>query len=148
MALALKARKQGGPFVFAIIGDGESQEGQIWEAAMSAPQFKLDNLICFTDYNKMQIDGTITDIMELEKLEQKWDAFNWHTQRINGHDFEAIEAAITTAKSVKGKPSMIIMDTIKGKGCACAEGLLSSHNMPITKEQLEEAIHVLNGECE
>lgn len=147
MALALKTQKQDNVSVFAIIGDGESQEGQIWEAAMSAPHFKLDNLICFTDYNKMQIDGTITDIMELEKLEQKWDSFNWHTQRIDGHDFNAMEEAVRTAKSVKGKPSMIILDTIKGKGCACAEGQLSSHNMPITKEQLEEAIHILNGEC-
>jgi len=128
---------------FAIIGDGESQEGQNWEAAMCASQYGLDNLIAFTDYNKMQIDGTISDVMELEDLSARWAAFGWHVQKIDGHDFEAIEGAIESAKQTPGKPSMIILDTIKGKGCSFAEGKLSSHNMPISHEQLNEALAAL-----
>ncbi|NQT60836.1 MAG: transketolase [Bacteroidetes bacterium] len=129
--------------VFAIIGDGESQEGQIWESAMTAPMFGLDNLIAFTDFNKMQIDGETAEIMNIEKLEAKWDSFGWHTQRVDGHDFSAIEQAVEQAKATTGKPSMIILDTIKGKGCPAAENKVSSHNMTISPEQLEEALTAL-----
>ena len=129
--------------VFAIIGDGESQEGQNWEAAMSAAQYKADNLIAFTDYNHMQIDGTVNDVMNIEALKEKWSAFGWYTQEIDGHDFNQIEDAIKAAKAQKGKPSMIILNTIKGKGCSFAEGKVGSHNMPISKEQLEEALLTL-----
>ena len=129
--------------VFAIIGDGESNEGQNWEAAMSAGQYKLDNLIAFTDYNKMQIDGMTSDIMNLDNLAHKWKAFGWHTQQIDGHDFSAIEKAVDEAKAGNGVPSMIILDTIKGKGCSFAENKLSSHNMPVTGEQLQQALSAL-----
>jgi transketolase len=139
-ALTLDKRKN---YVFAIIGDGESQEGQNWEAAMSASQYKADNLIAFTDYNHMQIDGTVNDVMNLDALKDKWSAFGWYTQEIDGHDFNQIEDAIKAAKAQKGKPSMIILNTIKGKGCSFAEGKVGSHNMPISKEQLEEALLAL-----
>jgi len=129
--------------VFAIIGDGESQEGQNWEAAMAASKFKLNKLIAFTDYNKMQIDGYTKDIMPLDDLEAKWTAFGWNTKRINGHDFEALDSAIDDARTSENKPTMIILDTIKGKGCTFAEGQLTNHNMAFTYEQAKEAIKAL-----
>jgi transketolase len=133
--------------VYAIIGDGESQEGQVWEAAMTAPMFKLDNLIAFTDFNKMQIDGKTADIMNIEKLEAKWSAFGWHTQRINGHDFVELDKAVAAAREASGTPSMIILDTIKGKGCPAAESKVSSHNMPLSADDLEEALSALTAEA-
>ncbi len=142
IALATRLDKRNN-HVFVIIGDGESQEGQNWEAAMSAAQFRLGNLIAFTDYNHMQIDGTVMDVMNIESLTDKWSSFGWNAIKIDGHDFVQIQKAIDDAKLVSGKPSMIILDTIKGKGCSFAEGKVSSHNMPITKEQLEEALSVL-----
>jgi len=129
--------------VFTIIGDGESQEGQNWEAAMAASQFKLNKLIAFTDYNKMQIDGYTRDIMPIDDLEAKWNSFGWNTVRIDGHDFEALDKAIDEARKSKDKPSMIIMDTIKGKGCTFAEGQLTNHNMAFTYDQAKEAIKAL-----
>jgi transketolase len=129
--------------VFAIIGDGESQEGQNWEAAMAASQFKLNNLIAFTDYNKMQIDGYTKDIMPIDDLEAKWKAFGWNTYRINGHDFSALDNTIDSARQSFDKPIMIILDTIKGKGCSFAEGKLNNHNMPFTYEEAKEAIKIL-----
>ena len=142
IALALKLDKRDSR-VFAIIGDGESQEGQNWEASMSAAQFKADNLIAFTDYNHMQIDGEVQDVMNLDSLVDKWSSFGWNTVKINGHDFNQIEEAIHAASLVKDKPSMIILETIKGRGCSFAEGKLGSHNMPVSKEQLEEALLAL-----
>lgn len=130
-------------YLFAIIGDGESQEGQIWEAAMFAGSRKLDHLIAFTDSNKMQIDGEVCDINAISPLDKKWEAFNWHVQVIDGHDVMAIKEAILEAKKHKGKPSMIILNTIKGKGAAFSEGQVNSHNMPVTKEMSDEAIERL-----
>jgi len=127
-------------YVYTIIGDGESQEGQIWEASMFAGNNGLDHLIAFTDYNKMQIDGETKDINSVAPLDQKWQAFNWHVQVIDGHDIEAIQEAISQAKKTSGKPSMIILNTIKGKGASFCEGDVGSHNMPVTKEMCDEAI--------
>lgn len=142
MATAIKL-DQGDNFVYAIVGDGESQEGQIWEAAMFAGQQKLDTMIAFTDYNKMQIDGTVEDINAIGPLDKKWEAFNWHVQVVDGHDVLAIDEAINNAKEAKGKPSMIILNTVKGKGAFFCEGQLGSHNMPVTKEMAQEAIERL-----
>lgn len=133
-------------YVYAIIGDGESQEGQVWEASMFAPQQKLSRLIAFTDYNKMQIDGMTKDIIDIDSLEAKWLSFGWHVQRIDGHNFYALEDAVRRAKEEICRPSMIILDTIKGKGCCFAENKLSSHNMPVTEEQYKEALQALEGE--
>ncbi|MEI6386621.1 MAG: transketolase [Spirochaetota bacterium] len=129
--------------IFAIIGDGESDEGQVWEAAMSAAHYRLGNLIAFTDYNKMNIDGLTSEIINLDDLGAKWRAFNWNVQRVDGHDLAAIDEAITLARLEVDRPSMIILDTIKGKGVSIAEGKLSSHNMAISKEETRLALKEL-----
>ena len=131
--------------VFCIIGDGESDEGQNWEAAMFAAQNKLSNLIAFTDYNKMQIDGTTKEVMDLDDLEARWKSFGWFVRRSDGHDFAAMHKAISEAGSQDGKPSMIILDTIKGKGASFCEGKLEGHNMPVTMEMAEQASAALGG---
>lgn len=144
VGMATAVKMDNSPFyVFSVIGDGESQEGQIWEAAMFAGNHGLDHLISFTDYNKMQIDGEINEINDVSPLDKKWEAFNWHVQVINGHDVIQIIEAIENAKKVIGKPSMIIMNTIKGKGADFAEGKVDSHNMPVSKEMAAQAIERL-----
>jgi len=141
MALAVKL-DEADIDVYAMIGDGESQEGQIWEAAMFAGNQGLDRLIAFTDYNRMQIDGTTGDINDLEPLADKWKAFGWDVQSIDGHDVMAISKAIDKAKTAK-KPAMIILNTVKGKGASFCEGKTSSHNMPVTMDMVEQAIKEL-----
>jgi transketolase len=131
-------------YVYTLIGDGESQEGQIWEAAMLGGNRHLDNLIAFCDFNNLQIDGTTDEINSLRPMDMKWEAFGWHTQVIDGHDVEAILNAIQVAKATKGKPSMIIMNTIKGKGAYFAENQVGSHNMPVTEEQWTTACSMLD----
>ncbi|MCG8571899.1 MAG: transketolase [Spirochaetes bacterium] len=130
--------------VYCIIGDGESNEGQVWEAAQAAAQFKMSNLIAFTDYNKMEIDGYMQDIMNIEDLNSKWLSFGWFVQRINGHNFAELSNAIERAKAEPYRPSMIIMDTIKGKDCFFCENDLGSHNMPFDYEKAQEAIRRLD----
>ncbi|TVP85485.1 MAG: transketolase [Acholeplasmataceae bacterium] len=145
VGMALAAQMDKAPFkVYAIISDGESQEGQIWEAAMFAGNRKLDHLIAFTDYNKMQIDGNISTFNDVSPLDKKWEAFNWHVQVVDGHDVMALIDAIEIAKKTEGMPSMIIMNTIKGKGAFFCEGDPASHNMPVTMEMAREAIERLD----
>lgn len=147
MGMAVAARMdRKNLYVYTIIGDGESQEGQIWEAAMFAGSNQLDNVIAFTDYNKMQIDGYIEDINGLEPLDQKWKAFGWHVQSIDGHDIKSILDAIDNAKSSKGKPSMILLNTTKGKGCYFCENLVTSHNRAITEDEWKKALELLEKE--
>jgi transketolase len=129
--------------VYVIIGDGESNEGQIWEAALSAAHFGLSNIIAFTDYNKMQIDGLTGEIMDLEDLAEKWRAQRWFVQRVNGHSFEEMDTAVCSAKAEKDRPSMIICDTVKGKGAHFAEGLVANHNMQVDYRTAREAIALL-----
>ena len=131
--------------VYCIIGDGESDEGQVWEAAMFASQYRLDKLIAFTDYNRMQIDGPTAEIMDLGSLKAKWEAFGWFTQEVNGHDMEAMDEAIERAKATTGRPSMIVLDTVKAKGFSLAEGQVSSHNMSFSYEDAQKAIAALKG---
>lgn len=146
IALGSRLRKDGAN-IYAIIGDGESQEGQIWEAAMYAGHQKLDNLIAFTDYNKMQLDNYISEINELAPLDKKWEAFGWKVWVIDGNDVDAIDKAITEAKEYKGKPKMIIMDTVKGKGVSYVENaLVGSHSMSITPEMRAQGIKEIRGE--
>jgi len=145
MAIAAKMDKRD-MYIYSIIGDGESQEGQIWEAAMLAGNRGLDNFIAFTDYNKMQIDGYTQDINGLEPLSAKWEAFGWHVQSIDGHDIEQILYSVRLAKDFKGSPSMIILNTIKGKGGYFCENQVTSHNMTITKEMWQRAIELLDKE--
>lgn len=137
--------KQDGSYIFSIIGDGESQEGQIWEAAMYAAHKKLDNLIAFTDNNKFQIDGETKDINSIDNLFDKWLSFGWDVHEIDGHNTALIYETIIKAKQTKNKPSMIILNTIKGKGVSFVENAgVANHNMKISQEQLELAIKELN----
>jgi transketolase len=132
--------------VYLILGDGESNEGQIWEGAMAAAHFKLNNLIAFTDCNGLQIDGPVAEVMGLEDLSAKWRAFGWSVQRVDGHSFSQLEDAIIRAKAEENCPSMIILDTVKGKGIPFAEGTVESHNTPVTREQCVEAVAALRAE--
>jgi transketolase len=125
---------------YCIIGDGESQEGQVWEAAMCAPKYKLDNLVCFIDNNKVQLDGFVADIMPIEPIADKWKAFGWHVISIDGHDFDQIFAALDEARATKGKPTFIIADTVKGKGVSFMENKVDWHGVAPTAEQAEAAI--------
>lgn len=131
--------------VYCLIGDGESQEGQIWEAALSAPKFKLDNLVCILDYNKAQIDGYVSDVMPIEPIADKWVAFGWNVISVDGHDFGQIIDALEEAKRVKGKPTFILADTVKGKGVSFMEGKVDWHGVAPSAAQAEEAIRELQG---
>jgi transketolase len=117
--------------VFCIIGDGESNEGQIWEAALFAGHQKLDNLIAITDYNKLQIDGFTSDLLNLEPLRDKWRAFGWETLEMDGHDWDSVYDALQAASAVRGKPVMIVAHTVKGKGCSVVENKAESHNIKV-----------------
>lgn len=144
VGMALSAKYRGkGYFTYVMVGCAEHNEGILWEAAMSGYKFKLDNLIAIVDYNKLQLDGYNDEVMPIEPLEDKWQAFNWHTQRINGHDIEQIISAIEKAKSKKGIPSVIIADTIKGKGISYMEDKCGWHGKAPDKNEYECAIKEL-----
>lgn len=117
--------------VFCIIGDGESNEGQNWEAAMFAGHNELDNLVAITDYNKLQIDGFTDEVLTLEPLTDKWRAFGWEVFEMDGHDWDDVHAKLNAAKAVTGKPAMIIAHTIKAKGCSVVENTPGSHNVKV-----------------
>jgi len=117
--------------VFCIIGDGESEEGQIWESAMFAAHHGLDNLTAITDYNRLQIDGFTHDILDLEPLTDKWRAFGWEVLETDGHDWEDIYRTIQEATAVRGRPVMIIAHTVKAKGCKAVENKAESHNIKV-----------------
>lgn len=135
-------------YTYLILGDGEIQEGQVWEAVMCAAQQKVDHLIAFVDCNKQQLDGFTKNINDLGDIGSKFESFGWHEQTIDGHSVEEIYNAIEEAKENKGKPSVIVLDTIKGKGCGFAEGVLNNHHMNVSKEQMEESLKVLEKELE
>lgn len=143
MAKASKIKKDNA-YIYSIVGDGESQEGQVWEAAMAAAQFRLNNLIAFVDNNKLQIDGNTENVMRVAPMEEKWTAFGWNVQSVDGHDVAAIHNAIIEAKKVKDKPSMIILNTIKGKGVAFIEAMgAANHSMPVSNEDRLKALEEL-----
>ena len=130
--------------VYCVIGDGESDEGQVWEAAMYAAHRRLDNLIAFTDRNRLQIDGETESVMKLGDLAAKWAAFGWYVQSVPGHDLAAMDAAVAQAQVLAdGRPSMIVLETIKGKGCSFCEGDPANHNMAVTMDQARAAIAAL-----
>jgi transketolase len=129
--------------VFCILGDGEQQEGQVWEAAMYAAAQKLDNLVAILDDNGMQIDGMTGDINSVRPMEQRWSAFGWATTVIDGHDFGELEKAFAFAGNTRGQPTAIVMNTVKGKGISIAENKCASHSMSFTPEQIEEALREL-----
>ena len=129
--------------VYVLLSDGECEEGQTWEAALSAAQFKLDNLTAVVDRNRQQLDGWTRDIVDLEPLAEKWRAFGWHTIETDGHNFKQILAAFEKAKTVKGKPTVIIAHTIKGKGVSFMENNLDFHGKAPTAEEAERALKEL-----
>lgn len=126
--------------VFCMIGDGEIQEGQIWEALLSAPKFKLDNLCVILDYNKSQIDGYVRDVMDIEPIKEKLMAFKWNVIEINGHNFDEIENAINKFKSTKEKPTFIVAHTIKGKGVSFMEDNVEWHGKAPNAKETELAL--------
>ena len=131
--------------VYTVLGDGECQEGSVWEAAMLAAHYKLDNLVAMIDFNGLQIGGNITDVMNPTPFDKKFEAFGWHTIVIDGHNFEEIEAALNEARTVKGKPTVIICKTAKGKGVSYMENNYKWHgNAPKTAEY-EQAMNELNA---
>lgn len=131
--------------VYSILGDGELQEGQVWEALMSAAHYKLDNLTAFLDHNGLQIDGKITDVMSPEPVADKFRAFGWKVIDIDGHDYEQIIKAINTAKETKGMPTMVVAKTIKGKGVSYMENEAGWHGSAPNKEQRDQAIAELDA---
>jgi len=131
--------------VYCLLGDGEIQEGQVWEAAMTASHYNLDNLCAIIDNNGLQIDGHCCDVMCVEPIVNKWAAFGWHVLDINGHDMDAIVSALNEAETLKGKPTMIVARTVKGKGVSFFEGKVEYHGLAPTHEELEKALKELKG---
>lgn len=142
IALGQKIKKEDSN-TFVVIGDGESQEGQIWEGAETAAQWKLNNLIAFTDLNKLQLDGPTSDIVSMDNIDTRWLGFGWHVQRIDGHDISAIDRAVAAAKNVCDRPSMIILDTQKAHGFIPGENTTKNHSMAFNEEAAEDAIKAL-----
>ena len=142
--MALSAKAYGNDYrVYTIVGDGESEEGQVWEAAMFAAHYKLDNLVAVVDWNGLQIDGPVTEVMNPTPHDEKFRAFGWHVISIDGHNFAEIEAAFEEAKTVKGKPTVIIARSVKGKGVSYMENKCEWHGQAPKEEQYKIAISEL-----
>jgi len=142
MALSGKLQKKD-YHVFVIIGDGESQEGSIWEASMAAPNFKLDNLTAILDYNHLQNDYSVDDIMPIHPAVDKWQAFGWHVLDIDGHDMAQVVQALEEAKSHQGTPTMIVANTVKGKGVSYMENVCEWHGKAPCQEEADQALKEL-----
>ena len=139
--MALSAKAYGNDYrVYTVVGDGESEEGQVWEAAMFAAHYKLDNLCAVVDWNGLQIDGPVAEVMNPTPHDEKFRAFGWHVISIDGHSFSEIEAAFEEAKTVKGKPTVIIAKTIKGKGVSYMENKCEWHGQAPKEEQYNIAV--------
>lgn len=145
MAYAGKLDKKGYK-VYCLLGCGECQEGQVWEAAMSGAQFKLDNLVAIIDYNHLQIDGANEDIMDISDIGERFKASRWHVIQIDGHDIEQIAAALDEADTISGKPVAIIAETVKGKGVSFMECQVEWHGKAPNRSELEKAMVELGGE--
>lgn len=146
MAMSAKLDSQDERWVYVLLGDGELQEGQVWEAAMTSAHYNLDNVIAFVDYNGLQIDGDTSDVMNVDPVKNKFEAFNWHVQEIDGHDFGQILAAVDIAQATRGKPSVIIARTIKGKGVSFMENQAGWHGTAPGQEQAKQALAELEVE--
>jgi transketolase len=144
LGMGLAARLDGRPYrTYVMLGDGEIQEGQIWEGAMFGAYHKVDNVVAIVDYNRIQLDGFVKDIMEVEPLADKWRSFGWHTIEIDGHDFTAVRKAFAEAEATKGKPSAIIAHTVKGKGVSFMEDNPKFHGNAPTAEEMKLALQEL-----
>ena len=140
IGMALAGRISGRSYyTYVLLGCGENQEGQIWEAAMSAAKFKLDNLIAIIDYNGVQLDGTLQEVMPLGDISRKWESFGWQTIEIDGHDVSQVGMAIEDAKQ-RGQPTVIIAETVKGKGVSFMEGDHKWHGKPLNEEEYKAAM--------
>lgn len=147
VGMALAGKVSGKSYrVYSVLGDGEIQEGQVWEAAMFASHKKLDNLTIFIDNNNLQIDGTMDEVDSPYPIPEKFAAFGWHTVEIDGHDFEQIEKAIDEAKSINEKPTAIIMHTVKGKGISFMENQVGWHGVAPNAEQYKNAMNELKAQ--
>jgi transketolase len=144
MALALRLDHSPAR-VYAIMGDGEQSEGQLWEAALAAANFKIDNLTAFIDWNKVQATGATGDVFSIPDLDKKWAGFGWNVLSANGHDLDAVIGAVEQAEAVKGRPSVVILDTVKGKCFSFAEGNAAYHNGVLTEETYRQAISELDA---
>ncbi len=141
---ALAARlDQSSARVYCIIGDGECQEGQIWEAAMYAPARKLDNLVFILDHNGFQNEDSLENTLPIASIKEKWQSFGWHVTTIDGHNIQQIKDAFTQARAIKDKPTMIIAETVKGKGVSYMENNAKWHSGKLNVEQFQDAIHCL-----
>lgn len=146
VGMALGGKLDGADYrVYTILGDGELQEGQVWEAAMFAANKGLDNLVAIVDNNNLQIDGTMDEVNAPYPIAEKFAAFNWNTVEIDGHDYDAIEQALETAKSCKGRPTAIVMKTVKGKGVSFMENAVGWHGSAPNTEQYEQAMAELTA---
>ena len=144
--MALAAKYQGKSHrVYTLLGDGETQEGQVWEACMFAAHYKLDNLVVIIDNNGLQIDGDVAKVMSPYPYREKLEGFGFHVEAIDGHDFDQIEVALNTAKTVKGKPTAIVMSTVKGKGISFMENNAGWHGVAPNDAQFEQAMSELNA---
>jgi len=146
VGMAIGAKLSGKAYrTYAICGDGEVEEGQIWEAIMSAAKWKLDNLCALIDVNGLQIDGRTADVMPTDSLEEKFKAFNWNVLTVNGHEISELRAALAEAKKVSGKPTAIIMKTVKGKGVSFMEDQAGWHGKAPNAEQYAQAVEEINA---
>lgn len=143
--LALAARLKGASWrVYTLMGDGELHEGQVWEAAMTASKYRLDNLTGIVDYNHISQSGTLTDIKAVAPLVEKWQSFGWHTVEIDGHDLDAVVEALEQARTVEGQPAMIVAHTVKGKGVSFLENAMGWHGKAMDQDQAEQALEQLS----
>lgn len=141
VGMALAGKMDGQDYrVYTVMGDGELAEGSVWEAAMSASQFNLDNLCAVIDRNHLQISGNTEDVMHQDSLQQRWAAFGWNVITVNGHDYKAIAKAFADARASKGKPTVLIAETIKGYGSAVMENKASWHHHVPTQEEYDQII--------
>jgi len=145
IAIAYKRTKPASR-VYVLVGDGELQEGNIWEAAMTSARYKLDNLVLIIDNNGLQVDGPTEDVMPVEPIRAKFEAFNWNVMEIDGHDHDEIKTALRTARNTSGGPTAIVARTVKGKGVSFMEGQCGYHAACLNEEQTEQALEGLR-EC-
>ena len=146
VGMAIAGKLDGAPYrVYALLGDGEVEEGEVWEAAMSAAKYGLDNLCAIVDVNGLQIDGRTADVMPSEPLDRKFAAFNWHVITVDGHDLDALRAAFAEARQVKGQPTVLIAKTVKGKGVSFMENDAGWHGKAPNAEQYEKAVAELDA---
>ncbi|MBN1405627.1 MAG: transketolase [Candidatus Omnitrophica bacterium] len=143
MALAARMDKKNDVKIYCLMGDGETNEGQVWEAAMTASHYKLDNICAIIDFNKLQIDGFLCDVKNVEPIKEKWQSFGWEVFEVNGHDFKALTDAYNKAKTTKGKPSLILAHTVKGKGVSFIENKAQWHGIAPKPDELERALKEL-----